>query len=96
MEFTTFDVKRKENFEFYHAYASGERNVSIIGKNSNNKYFIEVDYNNSFKNLNYNCKIDLVDAVILQRMISYSFPFMIGWHVMNSNKFAEEDVGEDF
>ena len=92
LELTTFEIKKKEEFEFFHEYGSKERNVEIIGKNQNGEYGIEVKYLNASSNVKYNSKLSLEDGIILQKIIDYSFPFMLGWHVMNTNNYALEDM----
>lgn len=44
------------------------------------------------KKLEFKGEIKEIEFVMIQRMINYSLPYMMGWHILNSNKIAEEDL----
>ena len=101
LQLTIFDLKKKEEFEFYHQYVSKDKSLRIKGirnlkndniDNKNLDYFLEFDYFNEIDDKHYTSKLNMVDGIIIQKMIDYSFPFMLGWHVLNSNNFAFEDM----
>ncbi len=93
MEFTIYDIKKKEEFEIINKYNNDERFLIIKGnKDKNNEYFVNIKYVNKVTDKQYISKLNIIDAIIMQKVIDFAFPYMLGLQAIISNKFVEEDI----
>jgi len=37
-------------------------------------------------------KMDIGDFIIFQELLRYSIPYIMGWHILNSPRIAEEEL----
>jgi len=81
------------NLEFkYYAGSQYEHKKLSIQKNAQEEL---VSFNLSVtkqgNSSTFNTPVDLGDFIIMQELCRYSLPYVLGWHIMNSPRIAEEE-----
>ena len=91
-ELLMIDLKSKE--EYFIDFTSDrvpKKRLKIYGGDTNAITF-EYESEINSKNVKLVNEISKPEFLILQKLIDYSIPYMLGWHVLGSNKVPEEDI----
>ena len=96
LELSNIDLKNRPavNLTFENLYEEKDKkklNIrSVEGKNSF-VFSFEKSTDGESK-LAFANNVSLGDMLLIQKMIDYSIPYMMGWQVMGSGKVSEEDL----
>ena len=88
------DSKIKENFKFSFKYTK-DNNKKSLGVESNwEKGGINIFFQNIVSDINtsHSTLVPTVDLLLIQKMIDYSLPYMMGWNILDNSKVSPEDI----
>ncbi len=77
--------------DFHYNKEGINKNLKIQSAWEKNEVRVNFDLQGPQINMKIQNKLSVPQFTILQKMVDYSLPYMMGWHVLNSNKIAQED-----
>ena len=86
------DSEKNLKEKFIYNNKSKEFNFNKIEDSNLKRFFFYYKFVNLDNNVEFKGILREIEFVMIQRMINYCFPFMMGWHVLDSNKIANEDM----
>ncbi len=99
LEITIPDFKAGEEFNNLYAYKNLQREIEFItfteeqrNEPENKNKIMSIRYHNKEADIKYQTLLSQVDVIIMQKLINFSFPYLMGWHALDSSKAAEEDL----
>lgn len=88
-------IDSKKHFKEKFVYNNKSKEI-FFSKNFDLKleedFFFDYCFRNLERGVEFKGVLREMEFVMVQRMVNYSIPFMMGWHILNSNKIAEEDL----
>ncbi len=92
-ELLPIDVSSKEDFSMnFRTNKDGlQKNLVIESDLASKIIKLRFDYQSETGNISMSNSMTVSQFLIFQKMVDYSLPYMMGWHILGSNKIAQED-----
>ena len=88
-------AKQPFNFAFNYNKEGVNKSLSMTSAWEKNEVKINFEVHAPAVNMSIKNQMTIPQFLVLQKMIDYTLPYMMGWHVLSSNRIAQEDFLND-
>ena len=88
------DPIKKEDFNLNFSYLKdgSKKSLNITPDWKSSQINISFSNVHQATERQYTSDIQVIDFLLIQKMIDYSLPFMMGWNILENSKLANEDI----
>ena len=88
------EAKRKESFMIEFQYSKDGQKKLLTFESAWDKGGVKLNFSNTSVDnvINYDSIIPPVDFLLVQKMIDYSLPYMMGWNILDNSNISPEDI----